>query len=192
MKFIDNRYVIKIPEEISVIYSEKSRKILITHKFKKNLLDIKIKLKVLKHKNCIIVTDLPFLKTSSNLKKKKIIQGETFFSIKKAFSDIKRVTFKKLKLVGVGYKVFEITNKNLSNKLLNFKLGYSHNIYIKIPNNIETITKQSNKLFVSGYNSKLISKISSTIKNYKTPDPYKGKGVLYFNEVIKLKEGKKI
>lgn len=192
MKLIDNRYVIKIPEEISVIYSEKSRKILILNKFKKNLLDIKIKLKVLKHKNCIIVTDLPFLKTSSNLKNKKILQGETFFSIKKSFNDIKRVTFKKLKLVGVGYKVFEVTNENLSNKLLNFKLGYSHNIYVKIPNNIETVTKQSNKLFVSGYDSKLISKISSTIKNYKTPDPYKGKGVLYFNEVIKLKEGKKI
>ena len=99
-------------------------------------------------------------------------------------------TCKKLKLVGVGYKVFEIAHSNY--KLLHFKLGYSHNIYYRIPDNVEIVVSQSTKIFISSYDYTLVSAVSSIIKNYKYPEPYKGKGILYFNESIKLKEGKKI
>lgn len=191
MKFISNRYVIKIPSEISVFYFENKKKLLIVCNSKKIILDLKVKLKVLKSKNYIIVTNIPFKKISNNFKNKlKSLQGSTYFLIKKIFKNIDIKTCKKLKLVGVGYKVFEIAHANY--KLLHFKLGYSHNIYYRIPDNIEIVVSQSTKIFISSYDYTLVSAVSSIIKNYKYPEPYKGKGILYFNESIKLKEGKKI
>ena len=192
MKFISNRYSLKIPREISLIYFEKQQKLLILNNYVKILIKLQVKIKIIKNKNYIIITDIPFIETSNNLKNKKILQGQTYFNIKKNMFNSKRLTSKKLKLVGVGYKVFEINNNNSDYNLLHFKLGYSHNIYFKIPHNLNITTRQSTKLFLSGYNSNLVSRIASIIKNYKYPEPYKGKGILYSDEIIQLKEGKKI
>lgn len=192
MKFISNRYSLKIPREIFLIYFEKQQKLLIINKSIKILIKLQIKIKILKNKNYIVVTDIPFIGTSKNLKHKKILQGQTYFHIKKMLVNSRRVTYKKLKLIGVGYKVFEINNFNLNYNLLHFKLGYSHNIFFKIPYNLNITTRQSTKLFISSYNSDFVSNISAVIKNYKYPEPYKGKGILYSDETIKLKEGKKI
>lgn len=192
MKFISKRYVLKIPSEISVLYNKKNQNLLISNGLKNIIFNLKVQLKILKNQNYIIVTDLPFVNVSTQLKRKKSLQGKTFFSIKKIFKNMKTVTCKKLKLVGVGYKVFKINDKRFDYKLLHFKLGYSHNIYYKIPNTVNIKIRQSNKLFILGDDYDLVSQISSIIKNYKYPEPYKGKGILYFNESIKLKEGKKL
>ena len=193
MKFIPKRYIIKIPSEISIFYSEEKAQLLISDKVKKTIYNLKVKLKVIKDKNYIIVTSMPFSKIPNKQKKnKKSLQGSTFFFIKRLIKNFKTTSCKKLNLIGVGYKVFEINSLNDSYKLLHFKLGYSHNIYYKIPINLNIKIRQSNKLFISGYDSNLVSNSSSIIKSYKLPEPYKGKGILYFNESIELKEGKKI
>ena len=86
-------------------------------------------------------------------------------------------------LKGIGFKV-----KINDNKLI-FKLGFSHNITIKIPINLNIYIKGNKILFIS-YDFNLLKQYINFIKNLKKPEPYKGKGIYIDNEIIKLKEGK--
>ena len=110
--------------------------------------------------------------------------------IRKTFFEISNQICKKLKLVGVGYRVFLIEILNI--KLIHLKLGYSHSIYFKIPNSVTIKSHKSIKLFISGNSYNFVSQIAATIRRFKLPEPYKGKGILYENEKIILKEGKKV
>jgi len=87
-------------------------------------------------------------------------------------------------LKGLGFKAF-IEQNNLI-----LKLGYSHSITIEIPENIKIIN-QTNKLIFSSNDWIFLTKYVHYIKNFKKPEPYKGKGLLLKNEIIILKEGKK-
>ncbi len=87
-------------------------------------------------------------------------------------------------LKGIGFKSF-IENNNLI-----LKLGFSHNIIIPIPNNIKIIN-QSNNLIFSSIDFINLTQFVYYIKNFKKPEPYKGKGLLLKNEKIIQKEGKK-
>lgn len=97
---------------------------------------------------------------------------------------------KNLKINGVGYRAF--FTETFDQKLLTFKLGYSHYIYMKIPENLNVSCFTKTKLCVFGNSYNNVSYFSSLIRTNKLPEPYKGKGVLYGNEIVKLKEGKKI
>ena len=87
-------------------------------------------------------------------------------------------------LKGIGFKAI-INNNNLI-----LKLGFSHNIIIPIPDNIKIIN-QSNKLIFNSIDYIFLNQFVYSIKNYKKPEPYKGKGLLLKNEKILQKEGKK-
>ena len=193
MKFVSKRYLIKIPSEIDVLYCEKNKKLVIkTNSFTK-LVALKVKVLIIKEKNVIVVTNLPFKKTSNKLRKQfKSLQGTTTALIKKALHEVYSVTFKKLKLVGVGYKVFDEKFSTTNTKLLHFKLGYSHGIYYKIPEGVLIKARQSTKLFISGHDFDKVSQVTSIIKGCRLPEPYKGKGILRSDEVIQLKDGKKV
>ena len=189
MKFISNRYVVKIPSEIRVIYCESRRLLILKTDKNKKLIKLNLKILFVREKNVIIVTDYYFSRSSNKDKKiLKSLQGLTVSLIKKSLFEVSTITCKKLKLVGVGYKVFFSEPSNL----LNLKLGYSHSIYYKIPTKITVKVIQSTKIFVFGYNYKQVCYIASILRRFKVPEPYKGKGIKYFNEIIKLKEGKKI
>lgn len=193
MKFIPKRYVIKIPSEISFLYFEKQEQLLILNDVKKVLINLPVKLKILNNKNCVIISNIPFGEIANKSNKfKKSLQGSTYFFIKKLLKNFKILSYKKLNLIGIGYKVFEVAHKNTAQKLLHFKLGYSHSIYYKVPDNLSIQIRNSNKLFISGTNPDFVTKTASIIKSYKVPEPYKGKGILYFDESLTLKEGKKI
>lgn len=192
MKFFSNRYSIKIPSEIILIYCNRTNVLLVKTKTKKRLLNLNVKLLILKEKNIIIVTNrLTKLVTSHSTNFTKTIRGVTVSLIKRAMADIQVLKYTKLKLIGVGYKVFEKKSKS-NNTFLHFKLGYSHSLYYKIPKVITIKTVQSTKLFISSYCATQLSHCTAVIKNCKLPEPYKGKGIVYSNEIIKLKEGKKI
>jgi len=194
MKFVSKRSVVKIPSEISVLYCSKKQILLIKSVGKQKILKLKVKIFVLKEKNLLVVTDLPYNKQSNKFKNLfKSLQGTTLALIKQAFLEVSSVTCKKLKLVGIGYKAFEseiTTNKNY--KLLHLKLGKSHSVFYKIPDKVTIKIIQSVKLFIFGDRFNEICQIASVIRNLKKPEPYKGKGILYTNEIIKLKEGKKV
>ena len=87
-------------------------------------------------------------------------------------------------LKGIGFKSF------INNNDLILKLGFSHNIIIPIPTNIK-ILNQSNKLIFNGIDYIFLNQFVHYVKNYKKPEPYKGKGLLFKNENILKKEGKK-
>lgn len=193
MKFISKRYIIKIPSEIIVLYCDKTQSLLVQNQFFTKLLKVPVKILILKKKNLIIITNVSTKHSSLKLNKHlKSLQGTTTSLIKKILKEISSIKCKKLKLVGVGYKVFEVKTNKLNVNLLQFKLGYSHSIYYKVPEHIQIKVRQSTKIFISGYDYDKVSQVSANLKNLKLPEPYKGKGILYSNEIIKLKEGKKI
>lgn len=191
MNFISKRCVIKIPSEICIIYSKHQNGLLIKSKKTKVFLRLTVKLLVLKSKNMIIVTN-QLVNTIPNklICCNKTIQGIAVSKIKQAFVDVQMVNYKKLKLIGVGYKAFELQSAN--NNFLHLKLGFSHSLYYRVPSNINIKILQTTKLFISGYNLGSLSQCASVIRKCKIPEPYKGKGILYSNEIIKLKEGKKV
>jgi large subunit ribosomal protein L6 len=94
---------------------------------------------------------------------------------------------KDLEIVGVGYKA------QLAGQKLTLNLGYSHPIIYDVPEGIKlTVTDNNTKINVSGIDKQLVGQAAATIRLFKKPEPYKGKGVRYANEHITIKEGKTV
>lgn len=95
---------------------------------------------------------------------------------------------KKLKIIGVGY------GAKVQWSTLALKLGYSHPIDFPIPTwitmSVEEDAKGNPILSIQGIDKQLVGEIAGKIRGFRKPEPYKGKGVRYFDEVIKLKPGK--
>jgi large subunit ribosomal protein L6 len=95
---------------------------------------------------------------------------------------------KELELVGVGYRVSNI------GQLLDLSLGYTHNIYIQLPAEVKVETKtERNKnplIILESADKQLIGQICAKIRSFRKPEPYKGKGIKFVNEVIRRKSGK--
>ena len=185
------RNIIKIPNDISIIYSKKNRQLTIIGPLTKKSLNLAVKIFLLIPQNTIKVSKIPQFQISNNKKKKlKSIQKTTISLIKQYIIETSTIFYKKLKIVGVGYRVFNV--ENYDNKLLLLKLGYSHFLYLKIPDKLKIFCLKMTKLFIYGSSYQSLTQTISWIRSYKKPEPYKGKGILYANEKIILKEGKKI
>ncbi len=95
---------------------------------------------------------------------------------------------KELELVGVGYKASNQGN------VLDLSLGYSHNIIFEVPKELKVSTAtekgQNPKIFIEGTDKQLLGQVAAKIRSLRKPEPYKGKGVKYSNEVIRRKAGK--
>ena len=92
---------------------------------------------------------------------------------------------KKLECVGVGYRF------QLSGKKLVVKAGYSHDVNVEVPEGITLEVPSNTELFVKGIDKQLVGKFAAEIRDIRTPEPYKGKGIRYTDEHVRLKEGKK-
>jgi len=91
---------------------------------------------------------------------------------------------KKLELVGVGYKVEK------KGKVLVLNLGYSHPIEMEDPEGITTEAPSNTEVIVKGCDKALVGNYAAKIRQWRKPEPYKGKGIRYAGEVIRRKEGK--
>ena len=91
---------------------------------------------------------------------------------------------KKLIVEGVGFK------SAVSGKDIILNLGFSHPVSIAIPKNL-TVTAEKNIISISGIDKEAVGSFAALIRAKKKPEPYKGKGIRYENEVVKRKEGKK-
>jgi len=96
------------------------------------------------------------------------------------FGYINRLTF-----VGVGYRV-----ESLTDNVITLKLGYSHLISIKIPTSIKAYSPKKSTLILKSFDSQKLNLFTARIRSYRFPDVYKGKGILFKNETIRLKSGK--
>jgi len=92
---------------------------------------------------------------------------------------------KKLTLIGVGYKAQAQGTK------LNLSLGYSHPIVHEMPNGIKVETPTQTEILIKGIDRQLVGQVAAEVRSYRSPEPYKGKGIRYSDEVVVIKETKK-
>jgi large subunit ribosomal protein L6 len=92
---------------------------------------------------------------------------------------------RKLTLVGVGYKA------QAQGATLNLDLGYSHPINHKMPAGITVETPTPTEVVLKGFDKQVVGQVAAQIRAYRSPEPYKGKGVRYADEVVIIKETKK-
>ncbi|WP_185872589.1 50S ribosomal protein L6 [Blattabacterium cuenoti] len=130
-----------------------------------------------------------FLKREKEDKKYKSMHGLYRVLINNMIIGVQHKFKKKLELVGIGYRVSKIFDN-----LLEFHLGYSHNIILEVPKEINIniqITKDKNTILIlDSINKQLVGQIASQIRLLRKPEPYKGKGIRYLNEYIRKKTGK--
>nr|XP_043624769.1 50S ribosomal protein L6, chloroplastic [Erigeron canadensis] len=91
---------------------------------------------------------------------------------------------KKLQLIGVGYRA------TVEGKELILNLGFSHPVKMTIPDDLKVKVEDNTRITVSGYDKSSIGQFAATIRKWRPPEPYKGKGVKYADEIIRRKEGK--
>ncbi len=95
---------------------------------------------------------------------------------------------KRMELVGVGYRVSNQGN------LMEFALGYTHNIFIQLPKEIKVETKsernQNPLIILRSCDKQLLGQVCAKIRSFRMPEPYKGKGILFVGEKIRRKSGK--
>jgi large subunit ribosomal protein L6 len=92
---------------------------------------------------------------------------------------------KKLTLVGVGYRAQAQGDK------LNLSLGYSHPVVHHMPKGVKVETPTQTEILIKGTDRQIVGQVAAMVRGYRPPEPYKGKGVRYAEEVIALKETKK-
>ncbi len=93
---------------------------------------------------------------------------------------------KKLEIHGVGYRA-QVSGKNL---ILN--VGYSHPVEFSIPDGIDITVVENTKVAVKGIDKQRVGQVAATIRQFRKPEPYKGKGIRYVGEYILMKEGKTV
>jgi len=92
---------------------------------------------------------------------------------------------RKLQLVGVGYKA------QAKGQVLNLALGYSHPIDYQLPEGVSAETPSQTDIIIKGIDKQLVGQVAAEIRDFRRPEPYKGKGVRYSDEVVRRKEAKK-
>ena len=92
---------------------------------------------------------------------------------------------RKLTLIGVGYRA------QAAGDTLNLSLGYSHPVVHKMPAGVKVVTPSQTEIILTSTNKQQVGQVAAEIRAYRPPEPYKGKGVRYSDEVVILKETKK-
>jgi len=98
--------------------------------------------------------------------------------------------YKKLNLVGIGFRAWIYFDKYKNCQVLSIKLGFSRDVLIFVPSNIIILCLRSTLILIKGIDKEEVSQIARYIKLINASDSYKGKGVRYENEMIHIKPGK--
>jgi large subunit ribosomal protein L6 len=120
----------------------------------------------------------------SDSKRDKALHGLYSVLLKNMIRGVQGGFSKKLELVGIGYRAELKANKLLLN------LGYSHPILFVPPDGIKIDVPSDNSILISGIDKQLVGQVAAKIRSYRTPEPYKGKGIRYENEYVRRKAGK--
>jgi len=92
---------------------------------------------------------------------------------------------RKLSLVGVGYRA------SVQGNALKLQLGFSHDVIHDLPAGVKAETPSQTEIVIKGANKQQVGQVAAEVRAYRPPEPYKGKGVRYVDEVVRLKETKK-
>lgn len=121
----------------------------------------------------------------ADTKQLKALHGTTRSIIANMVTGVSRGYQKVLEITGIGYRV------QVQGKKLLFTLGYSHPVEFTLPEGISAqVDSRQTQLTISGVNKQLVGQVAANIRALRPPDAYKGKGIRYADEQIKLKPGK--
>jgi len=174
--------VLLIPEDVSVSYDSTLRKLIV--KNSNNLLTQDI------HNQVDLIIEDNSIKTKpvfETEEKNEAIVGTMNSLINNMLKGVKDGYQKVLDIKGVGYKV------SLNNSILDFSLGYSHNILLKVPSGLTVDCINSTKLIIKGADKQQVGWFASKIRDFRKPNVFVKslKGIFYQGETIKIKSGKK-
>jgi len=122
--------------------------------------------------------------TKSDSIEARAVLGTYASHIRNMFEGVTKGFAKRLLIEGVGYK-WDVAGKNL-----NLSLGFSHPVKVAIPEGL-TVAVDKGALNISGFDKELVGQFAADVRALKVPEPYKGKGIRYSDEVVRRKQGKK-
>jgi len=178
----------KIPNTVLIFYCS-LKNILIFFNFNKKTLNIKVNVKLIffKKKKLLLTN---FLLTKSLKTCISKFWFLTFYQLQLLFKFFfkKNLIKIKLNLVGIGFKFFiSLLNQHY---IIQIKAGFSHKMFYKLPINVKILLLKPTAIILIGTCYQTVFNVANSIKNVRLPDPYKKKGFLYTNEIIKIKQGK--
>ena len=118
-------------------------------------------------------------------KESPALWGTTRASIANMIQGVTEGFEKKLELVGVGYRVKQVSNNEIS-----MTLGFSHPVEFKAPEGVEIKVEDNTHITVRGIDKSLVGLAAALIRKFRKPEPYKGKGIRYQDEIVRRKPGK--
>lgn len=122
---------------------------------------------------------------SNNSKQANAMSGTMRALVANSVKGVSEGFEKKLQLVGVGYRA------QAQGKILNLSLGFSHPITHEMPEGVSVSTPSQTEIILTGADKQIVGQVAADIRAYRPPEPYKGKGVRYSNEIVVMKEAKK-
>lgn len=117
-------------------------------------------------------------------KRHRSLHGLTRALVANMIEGVSKGFEKRLEIVGVGYRAAK------QGKKLNLSLGFSHPVVMEDPEGLETEVEGQNKIIVKGINKQQVGNYAAVIRDWRKPEPYKGKGIRYEGEYVRRKEGK--
>ena len=173
------RMPIVIPENVEIINNDNNISVKgklgnLEFKFNSNL-DINIS------DNQVIVS------RNSDNKKYRELHGLTRSLINNMIIGVSEGYERKMTLVGTGYTA----DASKGNFLL-LNVGFSHPVYVQCPESITVKTPQATEIVITGIDKQLVGQFSARIRQIRKPEPYKGKGIRYSDEIIRKKAGKTV
>jgi large subunit ribosomal protein L6 len=124
-------------------------------------------------------------KMTHNSRQANAMSGTTRALVANMVQGVTRGFEKKLALVGVGYRAQAQGDK------LNLSLGFSHPVVHQMPKGVKAETPTQTEILIKGVDRQLVGQVAAEVRAYRSPEPYKGKGVRYADEKIVIKETKK-
>ena len=171
------RLPIDIPAGVEVKIEEGNK---VTVKGPKGTLEkcLPVEMTIKQEDNQVVVT------RPNDLKKMKSLHGLTRSLIANMITGVSEGYEKKLEINGVGYRAQK------KGKEITFNLGFSHPVVMTDPEGIETEMDGQNIIIVNGIDKEKVGQYAAEIRSLRKPEPYKGKGIKYADEVIRRKVGK--
>ena len=124
-------------------------------------------------------------KVNDNSRQANALSGTMRALVANMVTGVTRGFERKLSLVGVGYRAQAQGDK------LNLTLGYSHPVVHQLPKGVKAETPTQTEIVIKGTDKQVVGQVAAEVRRYRSPEPYKGKGVRYTGEQITLKETKK-
>jgi len=142
---------------------------------------------VVLHDDVVVTMDKASVKVEprNDSKRARSMWGTSRTLVSNVINGVTKGFEEKLEITGVGYRAA------VQGKQLNLQLGFSHDVNYPIPAGIAIATPKPTEIVITGTDRKKVGQVAAEIREYRPPEPYKGKGVKYADEYIFRKEGKK-